>query len=502
LTPQRLATFYSKTGGYYDRLFLDTENPGISYIYRTLGCRHSLQPTQSDYETPSIPCLTDAGFARWQALQLLHCPEVAARTLQRAVEIYDVPRPDGGIFPKVIPSKCFPTMPDEEFEKWYNGVMTRIDQESQVSVNHMHRLKNRAYHSAHPEHHSRRDSYLDPNGRPMHASRSHSASRDELARQAAMHRRRSVPDVVSSLAADGDGRAHWHPSTHLDTRGRENWTKARSHSASRPLHTRQRSSTTPVSPLHAPTHYPSATDRRHGSKQTEPTSHSSSSRPPSSYAYAPARRERSRGSDSRHRPPSALDDDTGSEASSENSYYGRHSSTRKAEDDRPRRHRSISFWPPPIFGLQRRRNSSDTSPPPRAIEARRPPAPSPLRPEYYQSKHAKVASLRPGPGTAPAVRFRDDICMDNISAASGQHPNLPPSYYQPQQPPPLPPSSYAPHPSTAAPPTRYSDVQPQYPTQQLENMAVNHPLRPPRRPSASAVPSMRLPSASGPGGRP
>ncbi|RMD40117.1 hypothetical protein DV735_g5013, partial [Chaetothyriales sp. CBS 134920] len=319
LTPERLATFYHHTGGGYEDLFANTKHHGLSYIYRTLGCRHSLQPTQSDYETPSIPCLTDEGFARFQEVQVLLCPDEARRTLQKAVELYDVPQPDGsGFFPKHIPSECFPTRPDQEFERWYNDVRDGIDHQEppRVSVDSQTNSGNKSpYYSSYPAPHlHRRSSYVGQNGRSTDASRS--TSREEDARTAAMmHRRRSVPDVISGLTADRDR----HQYTRLDGRdgdSNKRSTAPRSHSAHRPAHTRQRSSTTPVSPIHAPpTHYPSALDRR----QPEP-SHSSFPQPPPAYTYVyvPTRRDGSqRQGGSRQRGRSTAKDDASSGSGSE-----------------------------------------------------------------------------------------------------------------------------------------------------------------------------------------
>ncbi|RMZ84456.1 hypothetical protein DV738_g768, partial [Chaetothyriales sp. CBS 135597] len=291
LTPERLATFYHHTGGGYEDLFANTQHHGLSYIYRTLGCRHSLQPTQSDYETPSIPCLTDEGFARFQEVQVLLCPDEARRTLQRAVELYDVPQPDGsGFFPKSIPNECFPTKPDQEFEHWYNDVRAGIDCQDppRVSVDNCQTHgsgKNSTYYSSYLEQDQHnRGGYVGQNARSRNESRSVSAAeREENARRAAMmHRRRSVPDVLSGLTADRDRRQPWNQYTRLDGRAGDSnqtttTTTTRSHSAHRPAYTRQRSNTVTHPTA---THYPSALDRR----PPEP-SHSSFPPPPSAYTY-------------------------------------------------------------------------------------------------------------------------------------------------------------------------------------------------------------------------
>ncbi|KAJ5175654.1 uncharacterized protein N7482_001531 [Penicillium canariense] len=55
LTPDRLAAFYRKVGGNYDPLFLETKTQALSFIYQSLGCFHSLQPSKSPYEPPFSP---------------------------------------------------------------------------------------------------------------------------------------------------------------------------------------------------------------------------------------------------------------------------------------------------------------------------------------------------------------------------------------------------------------------------------------------------------------
>lgn len=132
LTPDKLATFYREVGGNYDTLFLGTSGPALSFIYRSLGCFHTLQPTPDPYEPPSIPALLPAGFVRWQTIQLLLCPDTHARYLQNAVSRWDVPNPNGGTFPKVIPRDAFPAEPDGEMVRWHEEVSKRLEKDYQV----------------------------------------------------------------------------------------------------------------------------------------------------------------------------------------------------------------------------------------------------------------------------------------------------------------------------------------------------------------------------------
>ncbi|EEQ32872.1 hypothetical protein McanMca71_003270 [Microsporum canis] len=131
LTPEKLAAFYRAVGGNYDSLFLNTPSPSLSFIYQSLGCFHTLQPTKSAFEPPSIPALLPHGFIRWQTIQLLLCPEEHTPFLQRAVEMFDiVDAHEGYLLPKSIPASAFPTQPDPDMVKWHETVCNRLELES------------------------------------------------------------------------------------------------------------------------------------------------------------------------------------------------------------------------------------------------------------------------------------------------------------------------------------------------------------------------------------
>ncbi|KAI9821102.1 MAG: hypothetical protein M1827_003836 [Pycnora praestabilis] len=132
LTPTKLAAFYRLVGGNYDTLFVDTPHPSISFIYQSLGCLHSLQPSANEYAPPSIPALTPKGFVRWQTVQLLLGPEEHVPFLQEALRKYDIVNPaGGGIFPKILPMEAFPNKPDVEMTQWHDGVCERLRTEAQ-----------------------------------------------------------------------------------------------------------------------------------------------------------------------------------------------------------------------------------------------------------------------------------------------------------------------------------------------------------------------------------
>ena len=428
-------------------------------MYRTLGCFHSLQPTPSPFETPKTPCLTHAGFARWQTVQLLLSPQDHVGFLQKAVHVYDVPRPDGGYFPSTLPRECLPQRPDDAMEKWYKQVTGSLNQES-----YMRRLKYSPAGSPHLEPTDRRESYF-PKGLapPPRPSRGNSQDEDQvrLANKAAYRRRSSVPDLPSPVPAGADRGSHWDSSTRKER-------QARSHSASRPAqHSRQRSHTTTTPDRYAP-------------KKHESPSHRNSSHPLDQRSYAHSRPTSSQ-QQSHHRPrPSAppksastLDETTGSEGSSEASQNGRYSRQRRSDEERKSR---SGLWVPSFLrSSNKRRHSSEAGT--RKIEAAKPqpPVPAPLRPEYYAPKGQHIAPAMVAPGAAPpvmpvhshrqpaqpssSVHFRNDMFDNDARHATPKSPAAQPV----MQPNGLPP-----------PAIRFPDAQPHspYPMQQMEGMSM------------------------------
>jgi hypothetical protein len=101
----------------------------IAFIYKSLGCLHSLQPTPANngYQPPCIPALKAKGFVTWQTIQLLLGPEEHVPFLQNAVHQFDIMDPvDGSQFPKILPKECFPDRPDEEMLIWYDKVSDQL----------------------------------------------------------------------------------------------------------------------------------------------------------------------------------------------------------------------------------------------------------------------------------------------------------------------------------------------------------------------------------------
>ncbi|OAL35742.1 hypothetical protein AYO20_04892 [Fonsecaea nubica] len=392
LTPSRLATFYRTVGGNYDSLFLKSSDHALSFMYQTLGCFHSLQPTPSPFETPRIPCLTPAGFARWQTIQLLLCPEENVSFIQKAVQLWNVPMHNGGTYPKYIPKDVFPTRPDEEMERWHKLVTGKLNQQNY----NMRRIKNSPYQSPHLEAYDRREGYFSGTqpGRPTRPSRS--SSRDDQDHMTDIHRRRSsVPDFPSP---SGERGSPWDPRNQYEAR------KTRSHSAQRPSpkpSPRQRSHTTTAPPGHHKTSSNSPSNRRQATAPPEQPGR----RPSSGYNTAPYR--------SPARSPSTVDEDTGSEGSSEASQAGRHH--RRSDEDR--KSRRSSLWVPSFMrSSHKRRHSSDAG--------YRAPGPAfkpsqPLRPEYYPPRAIKSPPQPPqqpyGGGRPPQWR---ETVWDNDTPSS------------------------------------------------------------------------------------
>ncbi|RDL42552.1 uncharacterized protein BP5553_02531 [Venustampulla echinocandica] len=127
LSPAKLATFYKAVGGNYDSLFSDVPHPSISWIYASIGCQHTLQPTTNEFEPPSIPALTQRGFVRWQSIEILLGPEEHVPFIQSAVRDFGIKNPGTGEnFPADLPKEAFPLEPDVEIERWHNECAVKL----------------------------------------------------------------------------------------------------------------------------------------------------------------------------------------------------------------------------------------------------------------------------------------------------------------------------------------------------------------------------------------
>jgi hypothetical protein len=386
-------------------------------MYTTLGCWHTLQPKANPHEPPSIAALTSRGFVKWLTFQILLSPGDHAPLLQKAVKIYDVPRPDGGFFPKHIPREAFPDKPDVETEGWHKYVTGQLTQENEVR-----RLRNSPYPWPYNPA-ERTDSSFSPNGklplsqtrRPSRPSKTEPQDLQDLAR-----RRSSVPDL--SQQPHGGDSLQWatdsygHP---IDPRKRN----SRSQSAHR---------VSTSSSQHQP--FTASTQHR-SSNSSNRLSHAPTSYRPHSTNFAdvnggqPYQRQRSGG----HRPhsPSTIDESTGSEASSE--------ASQGADRRKSRGNGHKSLWPPNF--LNPRRHSHDAS----YLPEKKPPLPP--RPNV-QSHHSRQRSGTQGPphqpyiwpqqpplSTRPAgssvgngVRFRNHIFDNGKDDAVNSAPEFTPSY--------------------------------------------------------------------------
>ncbi|KAL0935205.1 hydroxyproline-rich glycoprotein DZ-HRGP protein [Colletotrichum truncatum] len=127
LTPQKLAAFYKAVGGNYDSLFIEMLYPAISYIWQVTGCQHSLQPSENDFEAPSVPALTLRGFVRWESIEILLCPEEHVPFIQHAVKNWNLKHPETNEpFPPNLPADAFPVKPDPVIEKWHKECAEKL----------------------------------------------------------------------------------------------------------------------------------------------------------------------------------------------------------------------------------------------------------------------------------------------------------------------------------------------------------------------------------------
>lgn len=383
LTPQRLANFYRSVGGNLDQIFLRTSHSGLSFLYKTIGCFHTLESTTNPFETPSIPSLTPDGFVKWQTVQLLLSPEEHVRYLQEAVRIYDVPRHDGGYYPKSIPNDAFPSRPDKEMENWHNQITSQLSQE-----NYMHRLKNSPYQSPPPM--DRTDGYFDNQAhararRPIRSSRNDSW---EEAIHSSNSRRSSEPDFTSPSA----------PIHHAqDPRAYFRHERRRSQSAGRPSPvSRQRSATTHV-PIRV--HPPPPSSQRNSSSTSHERPYSAPKRP--FHVDQPIRNDFRRPN-----PNFTPSQSSGSDASSEDDRERRQPGRSRPRQEESRISSLLSALP---FSTRNRRcRSHDTSYRDDRSSARRDGPP-------VKSVRASADNFARPP---PTVRFRQDI-FDGESPYSG-----------------------------------------------------------------------------------
>lgn len=112
-------------------LFVNAPHESISYIWQVFGCRHSLQPTDNDYEQPSVPALKFKGFVRWESIQILLAPEEHVPFVLYAVKNWHLKNPDtGDLFPTDLPVTAFPSEPDPDITAWHAACGDKLKKEA------------------------------------------------------------------------------------------------------------------------------------------------------------------------------------------------------------------------------------------------------------------------------------------------------------------------------------------------------------------------------------
>ncbi|KAI5302255.1 UTP-glucose-1-phosphate uridylyltransferase [Ascosphaera pollenicola] len=138
LTPLKMSTYYRLMGENFDSLFVETAPESLSYVYQMLGCYHSLLPTDmSSHKPPSVPALLTSGFLRWQVVQILLCPQIHAKCLQRAVEKFCIIDPvTGKPFPRSLPDEVLPSEPDLKMTLWHQGQLQKMEEDMMKEARH------------------------------------------------------------------------------------------------------------------------------------------------------------------------------------------------------------------------------------------------------------------------------------------------------------------------------------------------------------------------------
>ena len=403
---------------------------GLSFVYKTLGCFHSLQPNASPFEPPSVPTLLPSGYVRWQTIQLLLSPRDNVLFMQEAVKRYDVPTHDGGVFPKIIPREAFPEKPDVEMERWHKIVTGSLEQD-----HNMRKLKNSPFQS--PRDSLGRSEGYFQNGRIPQVRRPSGLSRTNSQDQEAAglldsRRRSSVPDIASAFppgaetgaqlrddvppfSAAPHSRRQPHGSPH---RASKSTSQHRSSDASSSLHRYSTSShrTSNSSANYRPNLSPSA-ERSINSPQQ---------------AVNDGRRRRSSSGHRYHRrrSPSTIHESSSSdsEASSENSHIGCDSRSKYPSD----KSRRSSLFPPDFSKHHLRRHSHDAT----YLPEFKPPLPP--RPNGYPQNnqntsqssksayaHAQVSGSGPRAKNSSGVNFRDNVFDSRGDDAVNSMPEMP-----------------------------------------------------------------------------
>ncbi|KAL1999184.1 hypothetical protein VTN02DRAFT_4930 [Thermoascus thermophilus] len=117
IVPEKMQKFYEDTKVAADpypwQEIFNHRTSAISKMYREIEAEHHL--VQGDLrEKPDIPGLTPRGFERWATLMIQAHPEREYERLQRAVLDMPISNPDDKKerFPKEIPRRLFPDIPD------------------------------------------------------------------------------------------------------------------------------------------------------------------------------------------------------------------------------------------------------------------------------------------------------------------------------------------------------------------------------------------------------
>lgn len=258
LTPPQLAQFYRNVGGNYDALFLDTPPSSLAFIYKSLGCLHSLQPVDESsaaaHAAPAIPALKPRGFVTWQSIQLLLGPHEHVPFLQEALRLYDIrdpAHPRHAPFAKNLPAATLPAVADADMLSWHASVAERLRAEAAAAATASTSVD--ADH-AHPRHHRPRLREPDGTASPPSPASSPDARADAASffsnplyrgrdgRPGVVRRLTRAPQAILQSVIGiagpllGAGDANTNSSTRHDSRSPDKRSRSRTRSRSRDSH--------------------------------------------------------------------------------------------------------------------------------------------------------------------------------------------------------------------------------------------------------------------------
>ncbi|KAJ5495988.1 hypothetical protein N7539_001104 [Penicillium diatomitis] len=201
VVPDKLQKFYADTEVSWDPYpwqdIFDDRTSSISRLFREVKAQHHLVQLDDLTERPDIPGLTPEGFESWATIMIQTHPEREYERLQKAVLNMPISNPDDKKerFPKEIPRRLFPEVPDLKLREQVDDYIMRHCGVDLPPITEEERLRASRVKKAAPA--SSSACHLDPSQSTRPASGSFNRSRS-------FERERPSGSVSSSSAVVDD----------------------------------------------------------------------------------------------------------------------------------------------------------------------------------------------------------------------------------------------------------------------------------------------------------